>query len=601
VISYFLGEPWLPGGEVMAIIDVERLHKAYGGTVAVEDVSFSVAEGEIFGLLGPNGAGKTTTVETMVGLRVPDAGTIRVLGLDPVLDHAELAEQVGVQLQESALPAKLRVGEALALYRSFYTHPDDPERLLEALGLAGKRGDYFKSLSGGQKQRLSIALALIGRPRIAVLDELTTGLDPQARRNTWRLVQGVREQGVTIVLVTHSMEEAEFLCDRVALIDGGRVVALDTPQRVTEQGGGGKRVVFHPSAAFDDALLTQLPEVSELEHRGGRVMVSGSGELVNAAILTLAKVGVAAEDVRLESRTLEDAFLALTGRGIHESADAEPPRASAGRVRPGLHAAIRVASWHRSRGHTAPRPAFGALVASEWRLTRRTPIGLVWGLGLPVLLLAVFGNMPTFNQPLARFGGLTLFELYQPTLAAMALALLALVALPTALASYRENQTLKRMETTPVPPSWVLGAQVVVNLGIMLVGLLVIVVGGAVVFGSHLPRQVPGFLGSVVLAVAAMFAVGLWIAAIARSARAASAIGALLFYPSAFLAGLWVPVQSMAPVLRTISHLTPLGAAVQAMQRSMLLGQVPSVEPLLVMAAWAVVFGAISVRQFRWE
>jgi ABC-2 type transport system ATP-binding protein len=588
-------------GGGMAIIEVNGLRKRYGSTVAVQDVCFSVAEGEIFGLLGPNGAGKTTTVETMVGLRVPDAGRIRVLGLDPILDHAEVAEQVGVQLQESALPPKLRVGEALSLYRSFYRHPDDPDRLLEALGLAAKRGEYFKSLSGGQKQRLSIALALIGRPRIAVLDELTTGLDPQARRNTWRLVEAIREAGVTIVLVTHSMEEAEFLCDRVALIDAGRVVALDTPERVAEQGGGGKRVIFHPSAAFDDRLLTGLPEVRELEHRGGRVVVSGSGELVNDVILTLAKEGVTAEDVRLESRTLEDAFLNLTGRTIHEPDDGGPPRAGAGREQPGLRAAARSLLSRRSRGHTAPRPAFGALVASEWRLSRRTPIGLVWGLGLPLLLLAVFGSLPTFNQPQAKFGGLTFFELYQPTLVAMALALLALVALPTALASYRENRTLKRMETTPVPPSWVLGAQLVVNLGIALVGLVVIVVGGSVVFQSHPPTQAPGFLLSVVLAVAAMFAMGLWIAAIARSARAASAVGALLFYPSAFFAGLWVPVQSMAPTLRTISHLTPLGAAVQAMQSSMLLGRVPSAEALLVMAGWTAVCGVASVRLFRWE
>jgi ABC-2 type transport system ATP-binding protein len=584
----------------MAIIEVNGLHKRYGGTVAVQDVSFSVAEGEIFGLLGPNGAGKSTTVETMVGLRIPDAGRIRVLGLDPIRDHAELAEQVGTQLQESALPAKLKVGEALSLYSSFYRHHDDPDRLLEVLGLAGKRDDWFKRLSGGQKQRLSIALALIGRPRITVLDELTTGLDPQARRNTWRLVEGVRQRGVTVVLVTHSMEEAEFLCDRVALIDAGRVVALDSPERVAEQGGGGKRVIFRPSAAFDDRLLADLPEVRELEHRGGRVVVSGSGELVNAVVLTLAKEGVDAEDVRLESRTLEDAFLALTGRAIHEPDDGQP-RAGGADARSGIRAAVGLLPWRRSRGHIAPAAAFGALVRSEWRLSRRTPIGLVWGLGLPLLLLAVFGSLPSANRAQAELGGLTFFELYQPTLAAMSLALLALVALPTALASYRENRVLKRMQTTPVPPSWVLGAQVIVNLGIALVALLVIVVGGPLVFGSRLPRQVPGFLGAVVLAVAAMFAVGLWIAAVARSARAASAIGALLFYPSAFFAGLWVPVQSMAPVLRTISHLTAMGAAVQAMQGAMLLGQVPSAEAMLVMAAWAAVFGVASVRLFRWE
>jgi ABC-2 type transport system ATP-binding protein len=573
----------------MAIIEVERLHKAYGSTVAVQDVSFSVAEGEIFGLLGPNGAGKTTTVETVVGLRVPDAGAIRVLGLDPVMDHARLAEQVGVQLQESALPAKLKVREVLSLYRSFYQHPDDPGRLLEVLGLAAKRDDYFKGLSGGQKQRLSIALALIGRPRIAVLDELTTGLDPQARRNSWRLIQGVRDQGVTIVLVTHAMEEAEHLCDRVALIDAGQLVALDTPERLAERARRGKRVLFHPSAAFDERLLTDLPDVTALEHRGERLAVTGSGELVNAVILTLAAAGVTAEGVRLESGTLEDAFLSLTGRGIGEPVDAEPPRASARLERPGRRAATR-----------APRSAFRELVRSEWRLARRSPIGLVWGVGLPVLLLVIFGSLAKFNNSPTALGGLTFFEVYQPVLIALSLSMLALVALPTALASYRENRVLRRMRTTPVPPSWVLGAQVVVNLLLLVAALLVIIVAGAVAFGAHPPRQVPGFLVALVLAVAAMVAVGIWIAAIARSARAAGAIGAALFYPMAFFAGLWVPVQLMAPVLRTISHLTPLGAAVQAMQRS-IQGQFPPLEPLLVMAAWAAVFSVFSVRLFRWE
>jgi ABC-2 type transport system ATP-binding protein len=573
----------------MAIIDVEHLRKAYGGTVAVQDVAFSVADGEIFGLLGPNGAGKTTTVETVVGLRVPDAGTIRVLGLDPVADHARLAERVGVQLQESALPAKLKVGEVLSLYRSFYQYPDDPDRLLEVLGLAAKRDDYFKGLSGGQKQRLSIALALIGRPRIAVLDELTTGLDPQARRNTWRLIQDVRQQGVTIVLVTHSMEEAEHLCDRVALLDAGHLVALDTPDRLAERAGSGKRILFHPSAAFDERLLTDLPEVTAVERRGERLAVTGSGELANAVILTLAQAGVTAEGVLLESGTLEDAFLALTGRGIGDPGDAEPPRASARRDRPRRRTATR-----------APRAAFRELVRSEWRLARRSPIGLVWGVGLPILLLVVFGSLPKFNLSPAALGGLTFFEVYQPVLIALSLALLALVALPTALASARENRVLRRMRTTPVPPSWVLGAQVVVNLLQLAAALLVILVVGDLAFGAHPPRQVPGLLVSLVLAAAAMVAMGIWVAAIARSARAASAIGAALFYPMAFFSGLWVPVQLMAPVLRTVSHLTPLGAAVQAMERS-IQGQFPPAEALLVMTAWAAVFGTASVRWFQWE
>src|SRR5215469_7159694 len=210
-------------------VEISHLRKTYGNLVAVDDVSVSVAEGEIFGILGPNGAGKTTAIECAIGLREPDAGTIRLLGLDPRADRDQLHQVVGAQLQASAFPPKLRVGEILDMYRSFYREPADVGELTEALGLAGKRNDYYKSLSGGQRQRLSVALALIGQPKIAVLDEMTTGLDPQARRDAWELIAGIRERGVTVVLVTHFMEEAEWLCDRVALIDNGRVVALDTP------------------------------------------------------------------------------------------------------------------------------------------------------------------------------------------------------------------------------------------------------------------------------------------------------------------------------------------------------------------------------------
>jgi ABC-2 type transport system ATP-binding protein len=295
-------------------VEIAHLRKTYGPLVAVDDVSFSVAEGEIFGILGPNGAGKTTTAECAIGLRSPDSGTIRLLGLDPQADRNEVHEIVGVQLQASALPAKLRVGEILDMYRSFYRDPADISELLDVLGLAGKRTDYYKSLSGGQRQRLSIALALIGRPRIAVLDEMTTGLDPQARRDVWELIEGVRDRGVTILLVTHFMEEAERLCDRVALIDNGRIAALDTPSNLAVKARGGKSVRFLPSAPFDDRVLTELPEVSRVEREGQHVVVTGTGELVNAVIFSLAAVGVTAQDVQLDSSNLEDAFVKLTGR-----------------------------------------------------------------------------------------------------------------------------------------------------------------------------------------------------------------------------------------------------------------------------------------------
>ena len=215
--------------ESSAAIEVEGLRKAYGRKVAVDDVSFTVAEGEIFGLLGRNGAGKSTTVDCLAGLRAPDQGRIRVAGLEPRRDRNELRQLLGVQLQESQLPDKLTVAEAMRLYASFYRHPADIAGLLAMLDLEEKRNTRYRRLSGGQKQRLSIALALIGRPRIAILDELTTGLDPVARRDSWQLIDDIRNTGVTILLITHLMIEAERLCDRVAILRDGRIVALGTP------------------------------------------------------------------------------------------------------------------------------------------------------------------------------------------------------------------------------------------------------------------------------------------------------------------------------------------------------------------------------------
>ena len=299
-------------------VEVTHLRKSYGSVVAVEDVSFSVAEGEIFGILGPNGAGKTTTVECVIGLREPDAGTIRLLGLDPRADRKQVHEIVGVQLQQSAFQAKLRVGEILDMYRTFYRRPAGASELVEALGLAGKLRDYYRSLSGGQRQRLSVALALIGRPRVAVLDEMTAGLDPQGRREAWRLIEQVRDRGTTILLVTHFMEEAERLCDRVAVIDAGRIIALDTPAGLVARARGGKTVRFVPSGPFDEALLTGLAEVTRVERDGRYVVVTGTGELVNAVVLALHAAGVDARDVRLDEASLEDAFVRLTGEHEHD-------------------------------------------------------------------------------------------------------------------------------------------------------------------------------------------------------------------------------------------------------------------------------------------
>jgi ABC-2 type transport system ATP-binding protein len=296
------------------VIEVQHLHKSYGETVAVDDVSLAVEEGEIFGILGPNGAGKTTTVECIAGLRTPDRGGIRVLGLDPGRDRSELTQRLGIQLQDGQLPGRLRVAEALRLYSSFYRTPADWRSLMDMLGLAGKSGTRFDKLSGGQKQRLSIALALVGSPRVAVLDELTTGLDPQARRDTWELIRDVRSRGVTIVLVTHFMEEAERLCDRVALIDSGRVVVVDTPAGLTERVEVEQRIQFRPSVPLDDALLTSLPDVTGVSRQADVVVVTGTSNALNAVTSVLARNQIVARQLRVEQASLEDAFVALTRR-----------------------------------------------------------------------------------------------------------------------------------------------------------------------------------------------------------------------------------------------------------------------------------------------
>lgn len=308
----------------MPVIEVRDLRKTYGATVAVDGVSFAVERGEIFGVLGRNGAGKTTTVECIVGLRTPDSGTVSVLGHDPGPERDEVRRRVGVQLQESALPAKLRAGEALELYAAFYRHPTDIGALVEALGLRPYLGTAYAALSGGMKRRLSIALALIGDPEVAVLDELTTGLDPQARRDTWSVIEGIRERGVTVVLVTHFMDEAERLCDRVALIDAGRLVAIDSPAGLSGRARGGKVVRFAPSGPFDERILTDLDEVAGVEREDERWVVHGRGELVNAVILALDRAGVVARDVELGSVSLEDAFLELTA-GERTTGNPTPP------------------------------------------------------------------------------------------------------------------------------------------------------------------------------------------------------------------------------------------------------------------------------------
>lgn len=298
----------------MPVIEVDNLVKYYDNRPVVDDVSFAVDEGEVFGIVGPNGAGKTTTVECIEGLRVPDRGRTRVCGLDPRTQEAQLRQVLGAQLQQSGLPDKLTVAEAMSLYSSFYRAPLDWHDLLEILGLTAEARTQYRRLSGGQQQRLAIALGLLGNPRVAVLDELTTGLDPQSRRDTWDLIERVRDQGRTILLVTHFMEEAERLCDRVAVFDTGRIVATGSPAELISSIASEQRIRFRLSAPLEPGELTSLPVVHSVTQRHGRYSVSGTDGVLQAVLSVLGREQIVPTDLQIDQPSLEDAFVALTGR-----------------------------------------------------------------------------------------------------------------------------------------------------------------------------------------------------------------------------------------------------------------------------------------------
>jgi ABC-2 type transport system ATP-binding protein len=294
------------------VISVEGLEKRYGPVVAVEDVSFEVAEGEIFGLLGPNGAGKTTTVECLQGLRKPAAGRIRVLGLDPRTHARQLRARIGGQLQESALPDRMKVWEALDVFAAASPTRIDPETLLAEWNLEEKRGAAFASLSGGQRQRLFVALALMNRPEVVFLDEMTTGLDPAARRATWELIEAVRDKGATVVLVSHFMDEAERLCDRLAIIKDHRVVAVGTPQGLIAEYAPEVEVRFTADRS-DLSWLESVPHVSSVAAKNRQVVVTGDGPVLAHVGAALVGHGLEPADLRLHRATLEDVFLRIVG------------------------------------------------------------------------------------------------------------------------------------------------------------------------------------------------------------------------------------------------------------------------------------------------
>jgi ABC-2 type transport system ATP-binding protein len=302
------------------VIQVSGIRKAYGKTVAVAEVSFEVGDGEIFGLIGPNGAGKTTTMECVEGIRTPDGGSIAVLGLDPFRDVYELQERIGVQLQQAQLQKRIKVWEATHLWASLYRKkPATGDQLLEQLGLGDKRDAWFMTLSGGQKQRLFIALALINDPEVVFLDELTTGLDPQARRAIWELVRGIRERGKTVLLTTHLMEEAERLCDRVAIIEHGRIIDIDIPRRLVDRHCPERSVTLATDDTRAADCFARIARVESVTREDARFTIRGTGdEFVSEVIQSLSENRIKVTEFRTLHPNLEDVFLKLTGHSIRD-------------------------------------------------------------------------------------------------------------------------------------------------------------------------------------------------------------------------------------------------------------------------------------------
>ena len=303
-----------------SVIQVSGVRKTYGKTIAVDEVSFEVNDGEIFGLIGPNGAGKTTTMECIEGLRTPDRGSISVLGLDPFRQVYKLQDRIGVQLQQAQLQKRIKVWEAVDLWATLYQKKStDGERLLEQLGLTDKRNAWFMNLSGGQKQRLFIALALINDPEVVFLDELTTGLDPQSRRAIWDLVRGIRERGKTVFLTTHLMEEAERLCNRVAIIEHGRIIDIDTPESLVSRHCPERTVVLATDNPLAEERFRSIPGVESVTRTDSRFTIRGRGDdLVTEAIHCLSENHIRVSDFRTILPNLEDVFLKLTGHSIRE-------------------------------------------------------------------------------------------------------------------------------------------------------------------------------------------------------------------------------------------------------------------------------------------
>ena len=567
-------------------MEVDGLGKRYGTAEVLRDVSFTVARGELFGLLGTNGAGKTTTVEILQGLRRADAGSATVLGLDPVTSGDRLRRRIGAQLQDAALPDKLRVGEALRLFASLHTSPRPLGELAEEWDLARLWSRPFGALSGGERQRLFVALALVGRPDLVFLDELTQNLDPVGRRHTWEVIRRVRDGGTTVVLVTHDVEEAERLCDRIVVMASGRVVADGTPAAIVDELGGAATVRF-TDAEIDVRTLHTLPGVSPRatpRPRGPRRR-------------DRAGVGVRRRPPRRDRSPSDRPARppALAGGPIRQTHPGPgPPR---GRSRRLMNTIAIPSASAAGRRHDGLLRTILRLTAVELRLLMREPGVLVSLIAFPavtVLVLAgVFGSDPDPD-----FGGVIPSEHYVVGYVGVVLASLGLVTLPAHLASHRELGVLRRYRAAGLDARAVIGSHIALGAVLGTVASVVVLSIGGIAYGVPMPDD-PLRVGAwFVAGLLCFIAIGGALGAVMPSARAATAFGNLLFVPMFLLGGGGPPREVMTGAMQTVSDVMPLSHIVGGLRQSWL-GATDDPQALWWPVLVAVIAVFVAVRTMR--
>ena len=555
---------------------MQGLRKAYQGRVVVDGVDLDVPAGEIIGLIGANGAGKTTTVECVQGLRRPDAGTLRVLGYDPVTQAEELRPLIGSQLQDSALPDRLRVAEAVTLFST--ARAVDGGELLERFGLSQLRRSAFSSLSGGERQRLFLVLALLNRPRLVILDELTQGLDPAARRNVWACVRQLHDEGTTVLLVTHEMDEAEALCGQVVVMRAGRVVDAGSA------GGPGGPVrphgdrPLHPAGSRRRRCWTSFADWTACMRWSGpaaRVTVHGSRLIIAHVGAALVRWDMVPGDLSVHIPSLEDALLATAQRP----------------------AARRYARGRRAEpdGRTAMNTAVGRLVRAELKLMTRDPLVLTFVFAFPVVTMLIIGGA-FGTTPDRAFDFTNPSHWYVASYLTVVIAATGLVMLPVHLASYRERGVLRRFAAAGFPRWSFAIAQLIVGLVTTAVACVFLLAVAAPVYGIPALHDGWRVIAALSLGAIAFVSIGVLLGSLLPSARAAQAVGLLIFFPSFLLGAGGPPPHVMGSVVRTIADPLPLTLLTNAV-REPWLGLGPATGSLIAVAALAVVATVIAARR----